>query len=170
MTDAGAAARAAEIARIVSKLDRLPVQRRSLIAAMRAFGDDFDQAEWNAAFESVDVADVHRVLLVTGSYLAIVNNTIEAVKIGARLTQVKPADGQRGASAVIDAICHDGGISPEQAESFLKIYGTRNALQHASSEVHATEVHRHVKLLLRHLSGFMRSFVAWLARHGIELR
>jgi len=170
MTDTHAAARAAEVDRIASKLGRLAVQRRSLAAAMRAFGDDFDQAEWIAAFESVDVADVHRVLLVTGSYLAIVNNTIEAVKIGARLAEVKPADGQRGASAIIDAIQRDGGISPEQAESFQKIYGLRNALQHASSEVQAAEVRRHVKVLLRHLPGFIRSYVSWLERRGVELR
>ena len=170
MTDTHAAARAAEVDRIASKLGRLAVQRRSLAAAMRAFGDDFDQAEWIAAFESVDVADVHRVLLVTGSYLAIVNNTIEAVKIGARLAEVKPADGQRGASAVIDAIQRDGGISSEQAESFQKIYGLRNALQHASSEVQAAEVRRHVKVLLRHLPGFIRSYVSWLERRGVELR
>lgn len=170
MTDTHAAARAAEVDRIASKLGRLAVQRRSLAAAMRAFGDDFDQAEWIAAFESVDVADVHRVLLVTGSYLAIVNNTIEAVKIGARLAEVKPADGQRGASAIIDAIRRDGGISSEQAESFQKIYGLRNALQHASSEVQAAEVHRHVKVLLRHLPGFVRSYVSWLERRGVEPR
>lgn len=97
------------------------------------------------------------------------NNTIEAVRIGAHLAQVKAADGQRGASAIIDAIRRDGGISPEQAESFQKIYGIRNALQHASSDVHAAEVHRHVKLLLRHLSGFVASFTSWLARRGIEL-
>jgi len=153
----------------MSKLDRLPVQRRALVAAMRTFGDDFDQAEWAAAFESVDIADVHRVLLVTGSFLAIVNNTVEAVKIGARLAQIKAADGQRGASAIIDAIRRDGAISSEQAESFQTIYGTRNALQHASSEVEAAEVHRHVKLLLRHLPGFVRSYTTWLERHGIEL-
>jgi uncharacterized protein YutE (UPF0331/DUF86 family) len=164
------AAREDAIDRISSKLERLPVQRRSLIAAMRAFGDDFDQAEWSAAFESVDVVDVHRVLLVTGSYLAMVNNTIEAVKIGARLAEVNSADGQRGASAIIDAIWRDAGISPEQAESFQKIYGIRNALQHASSEVQAAEVHRHVKLLLRHLSGFIASFTSWLERRGVELR
>jgi uncharacterized protein YutE (UPF0331/DUF86 family) len=169
MSDARAAARAAQVDRIASKLDRLPVQRRSLIAAMRAFGDDFDRGDWSVAFESVEVADVHRVLLVTGSYLAIVNNTIEAVKVGVDLVQVKPADGQRGASAIIDAIRRDGGVSPEQAESFKKIYGIRNALQHASSEVQAAEVHRHVKLLLRHLSGFVASFTSWLARRGVEL-
>ncbi|HMJ01655.1 MAG TPA: hypothetical protein VK506_01865 [Conexibacter sp.] len=164
------AARTDATDRIAAKLERLPVQHRSLIAAMRAFGEDFDRAEWTTAFESVDVADVHRVLLVTGSYLALVNNTIEAVKIGAELAQVKPVDGQRGASGIIDALRRDGGISLEQAESFTKIYGTRNSLQHASSEVQAAEIHRHVKLLLRHLPGFVSSFTTWLEQRGIELR
>jgi uncharacterized protein YutE (UPF0331/DUF86 family) len=170
VTVASEGAKGDAIDRIASKLERLPVQRQSLIAAMRAFGDDFDETEWCVAFESVDVADVHRVLLITGSYLAIVNNTVEAVKIGARLAQIKPADGQRGASSIIDAIHRDGGFSPEQAESFKKVYTTRNALQHTSSDVQAAEVHRHVKLLLRHLPGFIASFISWLERRGLELR
>ena len=170
MTTAPDSARADAVNRIAAKLERLPVQRRSLVVALRAFGEDFDVAEWATAFHSTDVADVHRVLLVTGGYLALVNNTVEAVKIGAELVEVKPPRGERGAAAVIDAIRRDGGVSPEQAESFAKIYGTRNSLQHASSEVRATEVHDHVKLLLRHLPGFVSSFTSWLERRGVALR
>ncbi|MBS1869773.1 MAG: hypothetical protein JSS99_08920 [Actinobacteria bacterium] len=169
MSDARAAARAAEIDRIATKLKRLPVQRRALNAAIRAFGDEFDGAEWTAAFESEETVDINRVLQVTGGYLILVNNTIEAVKIGAGLADLTPADGRRGASGLIDAVRRDGGFSREQAETFISLYATRNLLQHASTDVQARDVHRQVKLLLRSLPGFVASFTSWLARHGVEL-
>jgi hypothetical protein len=164
------AARSVEIDRIAAKLERLPAQRRALSVALRAFGDDFDRAEWTAAFESAESVDINRVLPVTGGFLALTNNTVEAVKIGAALVGVEAIDGKRGASGAIDAICRDGGISPEQAESLTKIYRTRNALQHASTDIQAGEVHKYVKLLLRSLPGFVRSFVSWLEQRGVELR
>lgn len=169
MRDASAAARTAEIDRMAAKLKRLPAQRRALNAAIRAFGDDFDHVEWGRAFASEEVLDINRVLQVTGGYLILVNNTIEAVKIGAALARLAPADGRRGASGTIDAIRRDGGVSREQAETFISLYATRNLLQHASTDVEADDVHRQVKLLLRSLPGFVRSFVSWLARRGVEL-
>ena len=171
MTEArGTTARAAQIDRMATKLRRLTAQRRALNAAIRAFGDDFDEADWCAAFASDEVIEINRVLLVTGGYLILVNNTIEAVKIGAELAGLTPAEGRRGASGVIDAIRRDGGISVEQAETFTSLYGTRNLLQHASTDVQAGEMRRHVKLLLHSLPGFVRSFTGWLARRGVELR
>lgn len=161
--------RAAEIDRMATKLKRLPAQRRALNAALREFGEDFDRSRWTAAFESSEVADINRVLQVTGGYLLIVNNTIEAVKIGAALASLTPDDGRRGASGLIDAVRRDGGISTEQAETFTSLYVTRNVLQHASTDIQAGEVHRQVKLLLRSLPGFVRSFTDWLARRGVEL-
>lgn len=165
-----ARARIADVDRLSTRLARLSAQRRALNAALRVFGDDFDRAEWVATFESAEIADINRVHPVTGGYLALVNNTIEAVKIGAGLVGVQPIDGRRGASGIIDAIRRDGGFSAEEAETFTGLYVTRNGLQHASPDVPAAEVHRQVKLLLRSLPGFVRSFVTWLEQHGVELR
>jgi uncharacterized protein YutE (UPF0331/DUF86 family) len=170
MGDQGFAARAAEIDRMAAKLKRLPAQRRALNAAIRAFGDDFDRIAWRAAFMSEEVLDINRVLQVTGGYLILVNNTVEAVKIGAALAGLTPAEGRRGASGMIEAVRKDGGVSREQAETFISLYATRNLLQHASTDVEASELHGQVRLLLRSLPGFVRSYVSWLARHGVELR
>jgi uncharacterized protein YutE (UPF0331/DUF86 family) len=161
--------RIVEIDRMLRKLRRLPAQRRALRAALRSFGEDFDRVEWSKAFASEEVVDINRVLQVTGGYLILVNNTIEAVKIGATLADLALTDGRRGASGTIDAIRRDGCISPEQAETFISLYATRNLLQHASTDVQASDVHRQVKLLLGSLPGFVRSFTSWLARRGIEL-
>src|SRR5215217_739016 len=105
MTDErGHAARSVEIDRMAAKLERLPVQRRALNVALRAFGDGFDRDVWVAAFESAEAVDINHVLQVTGGFLALTNNAVEAVKIGAALVGVQATDGKRGASGVIDAI------------------------------------------------------------------
>jgi hypothetical protein len=157
--------------RLAGKLERLPAQRRALRRGMRQFGDDFDARSWARAFDSSEPDDINRVLVVTGGYLALVNNTIEAIKVGAGLVGLRPTPRMRGAAGLIDAIHRDGGLSRQQADTFIELHRTRNAIQHASPDVQADEVHRQVRLLLllRHLPRFVGSYVAWLALRGVEL-
>jgi hypothetical protein len=160
---------AAEVDRINAKLERLSAQRRALRKAMRQFGEDFDARVWADAFASPDPDAINRVFAVTGGYLALLNNTVEAVRVGAKLAGVKPAEGMLGASGLIEAIRIEGGFSDRQAQTFIELYHTRNGLQHASPGVEADEVHRQVRLLLRHLPRFVESYVNWLKGHDIEL-
>jgi hypothetical protein len=160
---------AAELDRINSKLERLSAQRRALRKAMRQFGEGFDAQVWTDAFASPDPDDINRVFAVTGGYLALLNNTVEAVRVGAKLVGVKPAAGTLGASGLIEAIQIDGGFSHQQAQTFIELYHTRNGLQHASPGVEADEVHRQVRLLLRHLPRLVASYVNWLKGRGVEL-
>ncbi len=57
----------------------------------------------------------------------------------------------------------------QQARTLTELYRTRNGLQHSSAGMAADEVHRQVRLLLRHLPRLVASYVAWLERRGIEL-
>lgn len=161
--------RVAKLDRMAARLERLAAQRAALVQATKAFGSDFDEEEWDAAFLSPDPHDINRVVTVCGDYQAIVNNTVEAVKIGAGLAGVKPTPGMRGAPGIIDAIRADGGFSERQATTFAELYRTRNRLQNASPDIVADEVHRQVRLLLRHLPRLMKSYAEWLKRHGIAL-
>jgi len=136
---------------------------------MGHFGTDFDLAEWTAAFHSPRPSDINRVLAVTGGYLALVNNTAEALRTGVKLTGVRPDPSLHGVPGIVDAVRKDGGFSTSQGETFVELYRTRNRLQHSSPDVSADEVHRQVRLLLRHLPRLVKSYAAWLARHGIEL-
>lgn len=159
----------AALDRIGSKLERLSAQRRALRKAMREFGHEFDARAWSEAFVSPDPDDINRVFAVTGGYLALVNNTVEAIRAGAKLAGVKPTVRMPGAAGLIDAIRLDSGFSDRQAETFIELYRTRNRLQHSSPDIEADEVHRQVRLLLRHLPRFVKSYMAWLQKHGIEL-
>jgi hypothetical protein len=162
-------ARTAELDRIDAKLERLAAQRNALRRALKQFGEDFDATAWTESFNSSDPDDINCVFAVTGGYLAIVNNTAEAVRAGARLVGVKPTPRLPGISGILDGIRADGGLTSRQAETFGELYRTRNGLQHSSPAIEADEVHRQVRRLLRHLPGFVKSFLAWLAKHDVEL-
>ena len=162
-------ARAAELDRVDAKLERLSAQRKALRRATAKFGDDFDAKAWEKAFESSDPDDINLVFTVTGGYLALVNNTAEAIRAGVRLTGLKPTSDMRGVPGIIDAIRADGGFTSGQAATFTELYRTRNRLQHASPDIQADEVQRQVRLLLRHLPGLVASYIAWLERYGVEL-
>jgi hypothetical protein len=158
----------AELNRLDAKLERLSSQSRALRKAMSQFGEHFDAKVWTDAFNSPDPDDINRVYTVTGGYLALVNNTAEAIRAGAKLTSTRPT-GIPGLPGIVDSIRADGGFTPRQAETFTALYRTRNHLQHASPDIQADEVHRQVRLLLSHLPRLVKSFVAWLERRNVEL-
>ncbi len=159
----------AELNRLNAKLERLSAQSRALREAMLQFGGNFDAKAWADAFNSPDPEDINRVYTVTGGYLALVNNTAEAIRAGAKLTSTEPTAEMRGLPGIIDAIRVDGGFTPQQAETFAELYRTRNHLQHASSDIQADEVHRQVRLLLGHLPRLVKSYLGWLEEHDVKL-
>jgi hypothetical protein len=117
-----------ELDRINAKLERLSAQRRALRKAMGQFGGDFDAQVWADAFASADPDEINRVFTVTGGYTALLNNMMEAIKAGARLAGVEPAEGMMGATGLIEAIRLDGGFSERQARTFSELWRTRNGL------------------------------------------
>ncbi len=163
------AADTAELNRLSTKLARLSAQSRALRKATYQFGEDFDAEIWTNAFNSSNLDDINRVYTVTGGYLALVNNTAEALRAAAKLTGTKPSEGTHGLPGIVEAIRADGGFTQQQAETFAELYRTRNHLQHASPDVQADEVHRQVRLLLGHIPRLVKSFLAWLEKHGVEL-
>ncbi|HTA96122.1 MAG TPA: hypothetical protein VK730_00590 [Solirubrobacteraceae bacterium] len=160
---------AAELNRLGAKLERLATQNRALRKAMLQFGENFDVKTWTNAFNSSDIDDINRVYTVTGGYLALVNNMAEAIRAGAKLTGTKPSEGTHGLPGIVEAVQADGGFTDQQAETFTELYRTRNHLQHASPDIQADEIHRHVQLLLGHLPRLVKSYLAWLKRHGVKL-
>lgn len=136
---------------------------------MSQFGEDFDAKTWTKAFDSNDPDDINRVFMVTGGYLALVNNTAEAIRAGAKLTGLKPTPGMPGVPGIIDAVRADGGFTSRQAETFTELYRTRNRLQHSSPDIQGDEVHRQVRLLLGHLPRLIESYLTWLEKHDLRL-
>lgn len=174
-TSASHATHTAEVDRMNSKLERLAAQRKALRKAINQFGENFDAETWREAFDSADADDINRVFTVTGGYLALVNNTAEAIKTGTELTGLQPKTIKSlsregvGLPGIINAIRADGGFTDQQAKTFTELYRTRNRLQHASPDINADEIRAQVRLLLNHLPRFVKSYLAWLAKHGIQV-
>ncbi len=155
--------------RLSAKLERLAPQRKALRKAIKQFGKDFDAQTWTEAFDSPDADDINRVFAVTGGYLALVNNMAEAIKAGVRLAGLRPTPNMPGMAGFIEAIRVDGGFTSAQAETFTALYRTRNRLQHSSPDMQADELRAQVRLLLGHLPKLVKSYLAWLQTHNVEL-
>jgi hypothetical protein len=162
-------AKTAELDRLGAKLERLAAQRKALRKAIGQFGGDFEIDMWTQAFDSPDPDDINLVFTVTGGYLALVNNTVEAIRTGFKLTHLKSTPGMAGVAGIIDAIRADRGFTSRQAQTFTELYRTRNRLQHSSPDIQADEVHRQVRLLLRHLPRLVESYLAWLEKYDVAL-
>jgi hypothetical protein len=61
--------------------------------------------------------EINSVFTVTGGYAALVNNTAEAIRAGAKLVGLKSTPGMAGIPGIIDAIRVDG--APHVVSRFL---------------------------------------------------
>jgi uncharacterized protein YutE (UPF0331/DUF86 family) len=161
--------RAENESRIRRRLARTPAQRQALQIAVARYADEdgqFELGRWTEAFESSHPETINHVVEVTGGYQMLVNHLVEMLRAGAKLVGLAPAP---SGPELIAAVYEDGGLSPNQAEVLIRLYRTRNRLQHASPDIQADEVHEQVTVLLRTLPRLMSSFATWMSRHDVDL-
>jgi hypothetical protein len=163
-----------DVARIRARFKRLGPQQRALILAIRPFSDEqgrFDRDKWAEAFASSEPKIIHEVIGVTGTFERLINHLNGMLSTGARLVQLPVAGGESAPSApaVINAVRDDGGLTSSQADILVRLNRTRNHLQHTSLDVQADELHADIELLLKTLKRLVKSYVAWLARHNVQL-
>lgn len=131
----------------------------------------FDRVRWIEAFESGAPADIVAVKAVTGLYEGLVNHLVEMLHVAAKLRGLDVARRERRPTGpeLFAAVAADGGLTDKQVEVLGRLYGVRNELQHASPGIEGGEVHDAVVLLTKTLGRFVRSYLGWLQRHGIEV-
>ncbi len=160
-------------ARILERFKRLAPQRDALAVALEPFKGDgaLDRREWARAFGSDDPQAIVAVTAVTGLFEGLVNHLMEMLHVASRLAGLQLAYGtdKPAAPALIEAVKDDGGLSANQAAVLLRLYRSRNELQHASLDVQADQVREDVLLLQKTLGRFAKSYVEWLERHDIRL-
>jgi hypothetical protein len=163
-----------EEARILERFKRLAPQRDALVVALEPFRDgegSFDRAAWARAFASDDAKAIVAVTAVTGLFEGLVNHLIEMLHVASRLAGLQLTGGadKPAGPALIEAVRDDGGLSANQATVLVRLYRTRNELQHASLDVQADQIHDDVVLLQKTLGRFAKSYVEWLERHDVRL-
>jgi hypothetical protein len=161
-------------ARIIERFKRLGPQRKALAFALEPYlGSDgrIDPQRWDAAFVSADPETIARMASVNGTFGGLVNHCIEMLQGGARLTSMPIArrDERPSAPALIAAVKDDGGLTSNQAEVLLRLNRTRNDLEHHSPGVQADTARDDVETLIKVLPGVVKSYLAWLARHDIQI-
>lgn len=161
-------------ARLVERFKRLAPQQQALLLALGPFRDDdghADRARWVAAFGSDDPHRIVEVKAVTSLFEGLVNHLVERLHVSARLRGLEVArrEVRPTGPALFAAVGADGGLTRSQVDVLLRLYATRNELQHASPGIEAEQVFDDVQLLQKTLKRFVQSCIAWLRRHGVAL-
>lgn len=92
-TKIGPKALAAEKARLARFFQTINKHRKALdLAIEENFGEGLDPAEWRNAFDSAELRDANRTMVVTGDHSAVLNAYVEILKAaaGARLIGLLP--------------------------------------------------------------------------------
>lgn len=164
----------ADEARIIDRFKRLGPQKQALGVTLRPFSDDegrFDLAGWERAFSSDDPETIAKVVAVTGAYQLLVNHLVEMLQAAGRIaglsvcqTETKPS-----ARALLNAVKADGGLTANQVNNLMRLYRTRNELQHSSLDVQADQVHADIELISKTVGDFVKSYLSWLERYDVQI-
>jgi hypothetical protein len=153
-------------------LETINKHRRALdLAIAENFSNELDPVEWRSAFESSEPSDANRTMVVTGDHSAVLNAYVEILRAsaGSRLIGLLPHR-RPHASQVFEAVLADRGLTGGQAALLNEIYVLEGRLEHASPDVAAEEVRDAVEQFRIALPGLIKSTLAWLDRHGIQLQ
>ena len=160
--------------RIVERFKRLAPQQKALQLALGRFSDDdgqFDRDRWIEGFESDDPETIVAVTSVTGLYEGLVNHLVEMLLVAAKLRGLAIVQGETRPTGpdLFRAVGEDGGLTDNQVEVLLRLYGMRNDLQHSSPGVEGGDAYEHIVLLTKTLKRFVESYIAWLKTHDVTL-
>jgi len=159
--------------RIIDRFKRLGRQRRALQVTLRPFGDGerLDPREWEQGFTSADPEVIAQVVAVTGAYQMLVNHLMEMLQAAGRLAGLEACRGNTRPSGpdLIKAVVSDGGLTDHQMDVLLRLYRTRNALQHSSPGVQANDLREDIELLQKTLVRFVKSYLDWLKRYEVHI-
>lgn len=161
-----------EQARLARFFEAINKHRKALdLAIAEDFSGDLDPLEWRKAFDSDEPQDANRTMVVTGDHSAILNAYVEVLRAssGSRLVGLLPHR-RPHAAQVFEALVEDGGLSVRQARLLNEVYAVEGRLEHASPDVDADEVLDAIRGFRAALPQLIEATVAWLGRHGVELR
>jgi hypothetical protein len=124
----------------------MPLERDALLLAMRQFGEDFDRAEWQTAYEAFTAEEHNRVVQVTSNLRALVDNAVELARFAATLTGLRIAGRRPSTNADIEALRAGGALTGKQTHSLVQLKELCDSpipcqpwLEHAATDLDAEE-------------------------------
>jgi uncharacterized protein YutE (UPF0331/DUF86 family) len=146
-------------------LDRIrDVQRhlRALQAAMAEFGEDFDLATFQAAFESEEPEQLNRVKALERGVDQLYNYMAELAAFGLELAGERQRHEDTNARADLDALARRRVLSRERVRRLQRLRELRRLLVHEYATATAAQVHEAALILAQELPPFFRAYGEWI--------
>lgn len=147
--------------------DRVGDVRRHLIAlrvAMAEFGEDFDLAAFQAAYDSHDPVELNRVKAVERGVDQLYNYVAELVAFGLELAEVRARGDATNARVDLDALVRIGVIGPERGRRLQRLRELRRQLVHEYATATAEQVHEAARIIASEFVAFYDAYRDWIAR------
>lgn len=150
--------------------DRIADVRRHLIAlrsAMAEFGEDFDLAEFQAAYRSEDPVLLNRVKAVERGVDQLYNYIAELAAFGLELACVRERGEETNARRDLDALRNARVLSGELVDRLQRLRELRRLLVHEYATATAEEVHESARIVADAFPRFYNAYLRWI-EHGFK--
>jgi uncharacterized protein YutE (UPF0331/DUF86 family) len=151
---------------IVDLLEDFPRQYAALEAAMGAFGEDFDLAQFKRAYETdTDMEAYNRVQAVERA-LGRVQNYVADLSIAAmKLARLAPSGskGEPPAQRAFAALRDAEVIGAELCRRLIRAQKARTMIEHSYVDVPAGTAHRAAELIRESARYFIAPYRGWIA-------
>lgn len=154
--------------RIQSVLSHLPSAREQLLAAISAFGEEFDAGRV-AAKAAGDPADRNLVAALERDFEVLVN-WLDGLAARGLAEAIRRGVIEKTPGTPFERLAGAGAISARSAARLTDLRRVRDELQHAYvPEAKADLLHEGVSALLAELDRFLDRYASWAVRSGIRL-
>ena len=152
---------------IVAHLEDFPRQFEALEAAMATFGDDFDLAEFKAAYNTKDDMEAYnRVQAVERATSRVQNYVADLAEAGSKLAGLaRPSIEDAGSSAQqgFEALRDEGVINASLCRKLGRAQRARSRIEHIYVRTPAGDVHRAALLVRDSARDFIGRYRDWIA-------
>ena len=148
-------------AKLAARLDRLPRERRMLIAALASISPDNDLGALVDAYNSADDDAVNRVRMVERNFEVIHNFVVEIIRYGLELDGTRDHSAPLNAPRDIDELRRRKILTSEQARTLTRVHEVRSGLQHWYPDMIGPEIHQASADLLAQLASIIQRLRNW---------
>lgn len=146
-------------------LDRIKDVRRhldALEAAMASFGNDFDLATFQRAFDSTDPDELNRVKAVERGVDQLYNYMVELAAFGTELAGRRDRHDDTNAHRDLDMLATLKVVSRERIGRLQQLRELRRQLVHEYATATAAQVHEAAEIITAELPEFYRAYRKWI--------
>lgn len=131
---------------------------------MAEFGEDFDLAAFQAAYESQDPRELNKVKAVERGVDQLYNYIAELAAQGLELAEIRTRSQDTNARHHLDTLTRIGVIGPERTRRLQRLRELRRLLVHEYATATAEQLHEAARIITSEFVPFYDAYRAWIAR------